>query len=215
MTDIHQLRWLTQPERLWRREEVIVRPSPIPKLRGIYGLFFREIPEGVPTTGCIEHDGFTLLYVGICPGKAKGNRPFSKRTIYDRLLDDHLTGNAEGSTVRKTVGILLADKTGYPLRCLASVKSPNKAKDKQRQTLTNIGEQTLDRWMNVNLGIVWKTLAEPWQLEDRLLHELSLPLNLAGNQHHPFHAELSAQRKTARDRAIAMDSVLDQTRRKA
>jgi len=153
--------------------------------------------------------------LGICPGRAKGNRPLSTRTIYDRLLDDHLCGNAEGSTVRKTLGILLAETTGFPLRCIESTKYPGKAKEKQRQTLTNRGEQALDLWMNENIGIVWHTMDEPWLMEERLLHEASFPLNLAGNKHHPFHAELSAKRRSAKRRALTMDSVIEQTKRKA
>lgn len=49
------------------------RPTPVPAANGIYFWWFKEIPSGVPTEGCITQNGYTLLYVGISPDK-KANR---------------------------------------------------------------------------------------------------------------------------------------------
>ena len=201
--------WLSSPSRLWTRPEILSDPCPVPKVRGIYGWYFKEIPGSVPTTSCICHNEMTLLYVGICPGKAKGNKPLSnRRTIFDRIKE-HAKGNAEGSTLRETLGVLLAEKTGFPLRCIMSKKNPNKPKKDQRVTLTNQGEQTLDRWLNDNAFVVWNQLEEPWLLEESLLNSISLPLNLDGNKHHPFHETLSRLRKEARLKARELPSVSD------
>jgi hypothetical protein len=45
---------------------------------------------------------------------------------------------------------------------------------------------------------------EPWQLESHLIRSLSLPLNLAGNAHHPFRAALQAIRKQAVLQALSL-----------
>jgi hypothetical protein len=43
----------------------------------------------------------------------------------------------------------------------------------------------------------------PWELEEALLEALSLPLNLRGNERHPYYAALRACRKAAKDAARA------------
>src|SRR3954451_14241714 len=85
-------------------------PSPVPKSPGVYAWYFRDVPSAVPTSGCITRDGLTLLYVGISPGK----RP-STQTLFHRLRY-HYQGNAEGSTLRLTLGLLL----GLRLRVVGS-----------------------------------------------------------------------------------------------
>ena len=47
----------------------------------------------------------------------------------------------------------------------------------------------------------WHSHPAPWELEDELIQTLSLPLNLQGNQHHPFHRTLSVVRAAAKQRA--------------
>jgi len=56
----------------------------------------------VPTDGCLTKDGHTLLYVGISPKNDSSSENLRKRVNY------HFRGNAEGSTLRLTLGTLLA-----------------------------------------------------------------------------------------------------------
>ena len=58
---------ILSPDKLWSRAEVLARPCPVPRESGLYGWYIREIPCGVPTSGCYEANGYKLLYVGISP----------------------------------------------------------------------------------------------------------------------------------------------------
>ena len=67
-------------------------------------------------SGCHHVDGFTLLYTGISPKQPPRNgRPARKGQLRQRIVT-HYAGNAEGSTLRKTLGCLLAGELGIQLR---------------------------------------------------------------------------------------------------
>jgi hypothetical protein len=149
---------------------------------GVYAWFFKEIPEIVPTDGCVTKDGLTLLYVGISPKNERSSQNIRKR------IKSHYQGNAEGSTLRLTLGVLLEGKSGFPLRRAGSGK---------RMTLTHVGEQWLDAWMQENALVCWVEHSDPSALEREILKSFSLPLNLQDNQDHPFWAKLSDLRKEA------------------
>lgn len=122
-------------DELRSRDEVLCRPSPVPLEPGIYGWYFRQVPAQIDVSGCHSIGGLTLLYVGISPKAPPANgRPPSRSSLRKRL-QTHYCGNAEGSTLRKTLGCLLASETGFPLRRVGSGG---------RQTFTNPGEQALD-----------------------------------------------------------------------
>src|SRR5262245_36359634 len=121
---------LLHPARLWTRSEVLVRDCPVPREPGVYAWYFREIPPGVPTTDCRQALGATLLYVGISPKKPPSGQDLRRRIRY------HYCGNAEGSTLRLTLGCLL----GLPLYRVASGK---------RRTFA-YGEERLSNWMAEN-----------------------------------------------------------------
>ena len=174
---------LTKPTILYSRSEVLSNPCPVPTERGAYACFFKEIPGVTPTDGCITKDGLTLLYVGISP---KDNS--SKENLRKRITN-HYKGNANGSTLRLTLGVLLAEKSGFPLR---RVGSGNK------MTFTHIGEQWLHRWMEKNAFVCWVKHPEPWVLEKDLLKTLSCPLNIQGNKDHLFADKMSGMRKDAK-----------------
>ena len=57
-------------------------------------------------------------------------------------------------------------------------------------TLTHRGEQALDSWLDSNAMVAWQTDPLPWRAEQRLITALSLPLNIQGNDDHPFYARL-------------------------
>ncbi|MGC0983543.1 GIY-YIG nuclease family protein [Pantoea agglomerans] len=185
------------PEKTFSRAEVMCRPTPVPAVNGIYFWWFKEIPPGVPTEGCITKDGYTLLYVGISPDK-KG-KPNSCANLRQRIKT-HYSGNAEGSTLRRTLGVLLATESNFPLRRVGSGK---------RTTFTHLGEQWLDRWMEKNAKVYWVADEEPWVVEETLIASISLPLNLQGNKH-AFKPVLSAMRSKAMAEAKVME-IADET----
>jgi hypothetical protein len=81
--------------------------------------------------------------------------------------------------MRLTLGVLLAEQSGFPLRRVGSGK---------RLTLTHQGEQWLDDWMDRNACVCWMEHPEPWTIERAFLETVSLPLNIQDNRHHSFSA---------------------------
>lgn len=180
--------------RLFSRAEILAKPDIIPAARGVYAWFFCQNPKSVPVDGCYNRDGLTLLYVGISPKNARSRQNLRKRITY------HYRGNAEGSTLRLTLGTLLANESDFPLRRVGSGR---------RMTFTHLGEQWLDNWMTENAYVCWVEHPEPWLLEHDLLLGHSLPLNIQDNRHHPFCGTLSqirqAAKQLARETAIASE----------
>ena len=182
---------LVTPSRLWSRLEVLERPCPVPREAGVYAWYFRRVPPGVPAEDCRRAHGATLLYVGISPKRSPMNGASPSRQRLLNRVRYHFRGNAAGSTLRLTLGCLLADSLDIGLRRLGSG---------QRLTFAD-GEIQLSEWMGQNAFVCWLPAEEPWLLESQLISELSLPLNLQGNERHSFHRELSALRKHHRLRA--------------
>jgi hypothetical protein len=177
--------------RLYDRADVLGRPSPVPAQDGVYGWWFRELPPLVDAQDCCQRDGLTLLYAGISPNRPPQNgRPPSRQNLRERI-NYHYTGNAEGSTLRKTLGCLLADELGIRLRRVGSG---------MRMTFVE-GEQALSAWMARNAYVSWVVRDGPWQLEDELIATLDLPLNLQGNAHNRFHPLLTQARARCVSRA--------------
>lgn len=174
---------LTEPSRLFSRENVLAKPSPVPKQPGLYAWYFRKPPPEVPTEDCIYHEGLPLLYVGISPRNAYSKEQIQKRIRY------HYRGNAEGSTLRLTLGVLLSEESNYPLRRVGSGK---------RMTFTHQGEKWLDDWMGANALVTWVEYPRPWELEAQILRRLALPLNIQDNSHHSFAMQLSQKRRAAK-----------------
>jgi hypothetical protein len=176
--------------RLFTHEEVFSEPCPVPAEPGVFGWWVRTVPEVIDTSKCQRRDGMTLLYIGIAPTPppASGKRPISqdlrKRVRY------HFGGtgaSAEGSTLRKSLGVLLKDDLGIELRRVGSG---------ERSTFAG-GEAVLTQWMAENTAVSWVLHPEPWLFEDTLIHTLDLPLNLQGNEHNPFLPELKRLRRAA------------------
>ena len=182
---------VTKPERLWSRSEVLAKPSPVPREPGLYAWYFRDIPPQVPTDDCITSRGLTLLYSGISPkAPPKGGKKPSAQTLWNRVRY-HFNWNAEGSTLRLTLGTLLARTLGIELRRVGSGK---------RMTFEN-GEGTLSRWMDDSAFVTWVVHSRPWELETEVIQNLSLPLNLDQNRSHAFHPVLSEARRQAKQNA--------------
>lgn len=169
------------------------RPSPVPKTAGVYAWYFKTVPGAIAVNGCHFHDGMPMLYVGIAPKKPYADGRRSKSTLYQRVRY-HYRGNAEGSTLRLTLGCLLAEQLGVELRRVGSGT---------RRTFAD-GEQKVSEWMAANAFVCWIEAAEPWALEQRLIGDFDVPLNLDQNRHNAFHAELTSARKAAKARAAVL-----------
>ncbi|MFF0310594.1 GIY-YIG nuclease family protein [Streptosporangium sp. NPDC004379] len=169
---------LLEPDKLWRAAEVLTRPCPVPAVPGLYGWHFERSPHPRLPAG-------RLLYVGIAPRRMATRT--SKQNLRTRVRY-HFRGNAEGSTLRLTLGCLL----GLELRRVGSGK---------RLTFRQAGERELTAWMAENARVCWLTHPEPWIAESELITSLDLPLNLDQNRDHVFHRYLSDLRASARTRA--------------
>ena len=183
---------LLAPDRLWTRAEVLARLTPVPAAGGVYAWYFDTAPPGVPVDGCHRVEGMTLLYVGISPKRPPADGgPGSKQTLRSRVRY-HYRGNAYGSTLRLTLGVLLADELGIGLRRVGSTGN--------RLTFSD-GEAVLSDWMAEHARVCWVQDRQPWLAETQLIEGVDLPLNLAQNAHGSFHAQLSHAR--ARQRELA------------
>lgn len=182
---------LLRPCYLFTREEVLANPCPVPAEAGVYAWYFDDVPARVPTDGCVTLDHHTLLYVGISPGKPPTNgRGPSRQTVRTRLRY-HYRGNAYGSTLRLTLGSLLADDLGIELRLVGS----------GTRLTFGAGEAQLSDWMSRHARVCWLETSEPWLLEHDLLKHHVLPLNLDQNSHSPFRRTLSSIRGAQRAKA--------------
>ncbi|MGG5823961.1 GIY-YIG nuclease family protein [Falsiroseomonas sp. HW251] len=184
---------LTRPGHLATRSEVLARPCPVPKKPGIYAWYFDVLPPGLSAEGCHGVSGHTLLYVGISPSGPPTSAASEKRRTLQRRITIHYKGNAYSSTLRLTLGCLLAGTLGITLQRVGSGKC---------RTFTNRGEQALDAWMDQNAKVVWVPLARPWEIEAAVIGRLWLPLNIMDNERHPFCSTLREVRKAALHRAL-------------
>jgi hypothetical protein len=185
---------LLRPARLWTREEVVARPSPVPAASGVYAWYFSPLSIAVDSSGCAEVDGRRLLYVGISPKPPPANgAPPSRQQLRSRLRQ-HFAGNAAGSTLRLTLGCLLAGELGLQLRRVGSGR---------RLTFAD-GERVLSAWMATHAAVCWRTHPRPWEQEQLLVAQLDLPLNLHDNARHSFYPQLRDLRAAARATARAL-----------
>jgi hypothetical protein len=181
---------ITLPTRLFSRAEVLRRPSPVPATSGVCFWYFRDIPSVVPADDCQTLNSRILLYLAIAPVKPK-----NPNVTLLGCIGRNYRGRLEGSSLRRTLGVLLEEKSGYPLR---------RAGSGERTTLTPVGEQWLDDWMEMNVFVGWTAHPEPWMVEYELLLKLSLPLNISHNGHHSFASILKRMRIEALQRARAL-----------
>ncbi|MCW3797406.1 HIT domain-containing protein [Sphingomonas sp. BN140010] len=181
---------LLRPVRFYTATDIVGAGCAAPAQPGIYAWYFNTIPGNIDVSGCHVHHGRTLLYVGISPSKPPTNgKPPSSSTVR-RRLQTHFGGNASGSTLRLTLGCLLADELGIQLRRVGSGG---------RYTFTNPGERRLDDWMAANAFVVWHVCEQPWKVEEEVLASgLPLPLNISGNPCAAHSEYLLPVRRSAR-----------------
>jgi hypothetical protein len=156
----------------------------MPKAAGVYAWYFAGVPGPIDVSACHSFDGMPMLYVGIAPKRPYKDGRRSSSTLHQRVLY-HFKGNAEGSTLRLTLGCLLAGSLGIELRRVGSGA---------RRTFSD-GEWVLSEWMQRNARVCWQVHPEPWDVEEQLIHRYDLPLNLDQNKRNAFHPELTAARE--------------------
>ena len=146
----------------------------------------------MPTDECISVFGRKLLYVGIAPTKPPKNGRGPSTQILCHRIRYHYRGNAQGSTLRLSIGLLLGDELRLRLTRVGSGK---------RLTFAD-GEPELTLWFKKNAYVTWLVHAEPWILEKSLIEQVSLPLNIDMNKAHPFSRVLSGIRGDAKCTAM-------------
>ena len=191
---------LLYPTHVYSASEILSHPCPVPNSPGVYAWYFDVPLPLIYMTGCHRVDGRTLLYVGISP-KAPSLKGSPSRSTLRKRIRTHYRGNAEGSTLRRTLGCLLASTLNIKLRRVGSGT---------RYTFTNSGEQVLDQWMDQHAFVTWVEAKAPWEIEKKLLSSgLNLPLNVDGNPSQDAVAIVRAERLKARRRADELGIVSD------
>ena len=176
----------------YSKSDILAKPCPIPADSGVYAWFFDQVPNAVPVDGLLLSDALTLLYVGISPNPPSPSGAMSSQTVRSRIRY-HFSGNAYGSTLRKTLGCLLSEQLGIHLQRVGISNT--------RITFGDAGEKALSTWMADHARVAWLIHLEPWVIEDEAIERLNLPLNLKGNESNPFHPELTRIMKRAMDEA--------------
>lgn len=155
-----------------------------PASPGIYGWWTKKGALDVPQAPYQERDGYELLYIGISPRKPSAAGRVSNGSLRKRLVT-HATGNASQSTLRRTLGVLLADELGLTLGVHAG-----------REHYGPRGEAVISHWFIKNTRVAWAVDPEPWKAEDELLAQATLALNLDGRSD-AFARSISDRRRAA------------------
>lgn len=170
------------------RSVVLGPPSAVPRAAGVYGWWFDELPDAdIVISGCATQDRWALLYAGISPKAPPRNGGASSRQTLQSRIRTHYTGNAAGSTLRLTLGCLLADRLSIALRRYGSGSRRH----------FGAGERDLSRWMAEHARVSWLVVPTPWIVEHELIAHLDLPLNLDQNSNHAFYGSLRQRRADA------------------
>jgi len=164
------------------------KSCPVPKKPGIYAWYFKEIVPPKYTYGCITRDNLKLLYIGISPNKPPINRKAASTQSLWHRIRHHYNGSAYGSTLRLSLGCILAERLGIELRYVGSGN---------RMTFSD-GESALNNWLEDNAFVCWEEIESPWLSEEIIINSLSLPLNLHKNNNHPYYPILAGLRKQAK-----------------
>ncbi|MGE0601202.1 MAG: GIY-YIG nuclease family protein [Dehalococcoidia bacterium] len=166
---------------MWARTELLSEPSSIPRAQGIYGWYFDEPPHPACTNVGTVVNGWSLLYVGIAPGRVGSTSNLRTR------LRSHLKGNARGSTLRLTLGCLLAERLG--LRPVARSGGLH----------FGSGEDAISAWLGSHARVSWVELDNPWTVEADVVKRIGAPLNRQHNETHEFYPILGTLRRAMKD----------------
>lgn len=155
-------------------------PARIPRSGGFYGVFFDSGQLLLERAGYQEFDtrwpfskeGYDLLYVGA-----------TLTDLRHRALQ-HLVGNSRASTLRMTVGALLArdlalDPVGDGSRTYFDFGD---------------GEQRLSDWLVTHTRLAVHECDDAFGHEKHLLRTVPIPLNITERKKHPFSRYLMTLR---------------------
>lgn len=167
---IDESRAIALPDFLGTRGEGFRRP-------GLYSWWVNKAGAADLTEGLGVRIPHGLIYVGLAGATRWPSGKRSTSTLWSRITTMHLGGNHEFSTLRRSLGSILAHEA----------KSPT------------IDEAALSAWMNQHLRI----LATPYEdvdvlggLEADVLRTIDPPLNLRGMKPSPARARLTELRRT-------------------
>lgn len=119
-----------------------------------------------------------LIYAGQAGAGRAG-----ERTLYDRLLRNHIAGKTRNSTFRKSLAAALHRSLPF-VSCLGGPKRKE-------------SEQRLSSWILLHLGVsvvACDDASTIFLLEDKVLRVLDPPLNIKGMPGTPIRAELTRLR---------------------
>lgn len=163
----------------------LVDVGTVPRKKGVYGWWFTPGVLEVPPIGYTVAEGRQLLYVGIAPRKPSATGRESASHLRARLTT-HATNDASRSTLRLSLGVLLADE----LKLILGMH-------RGRANWGPEGELELTRWMNEHARISWVVNEAPWVIEDELLARAPLALNVDGRTD-AFATSLTQRRRHVR-----------------
>lgn len=153
---------------------------------GMYSWFVDEAGADDLTAGLGHPVNAGLIYAGLA-GATRSGGSTSSNTLWGRIATMHLGKKHEFSTLRRSLGSILAYASGHPA----------------------IDEVQLTGWMHAHLRVVTIPVADADALdalESAILTELDSPLNLAKVAKTPLRRQLSALRKQysagERDRGV-------------
>jgi|SRR5579859_1178154 len=151
----------------------------VPPELGLYAWWVRQdsLPD-IPSHPHPVDPRLDLLYLGIAPQAGS-----SRATLRSRVCHQHLNGNIEGSTLRRSLAALLRD----PLSL-----QPYRRGRKIR--LSPLDEAQLTKWQDEHLCLTWAVHPQPWTVEAQLIAALAPPMNLEHNAVHAFYATMKLAR---------------------
>ena len=181
-----------EPERQIPASRILAGEVRVPAETGVYAWFFEPARLGI-RGGYYEVlvEGQALLYVGMVP-----SRRDSKKKLRDRIRN-HLRNTARQSTLRLSLGALLMEKLSLDPKARLDGRVDFDAT-----------ESTLSGWISEHGSVSWVSHPAPWQIEGSLVRALGVPLNLYGNEGHPFFQILTSARARVREAARNKDQLL-------
>ena len=148
---------------------------------GLYSWWVDEQGAADLTTGLGHTVPPGLIYAGLA-GATRSGGSASSNTLWGRIATMHLGGKHEFSTLRRSLGSILASAFEQP----------------------TIDEEQLTQWMYAHLRVMTVAVADAdslGDLETSVLTELDPPLNLAKVTTTPLRRQLKALRKMHASRA--------------
>ncbi len=176
---------LTKPKKIYSCEEFFSLPKDDLEKAGLYAWYFKKDSLPVLTDKCIVQKDKTLLYVG--------SSSFGENASLYKRIEKHYTKNANVSTLRMSLGVLLYEASSFPLRKLSRTSKKFK--------FCKCGKKWLSDWMEKNAFVCWIAHEDYKNAEKEVIKSISLPLNLTYNKRHPFYKSLKEKRKVAKDNA--------------